>query len=58
MPVVHASEAVDLVRLNALDGLQGLCEVMRSCYAFSLAGDASSNIQSKAYFSLRIRCPP
>lgn len=46
VPIVDSGDTADLARPNILDGLCGLCDVVRSCYAFSLAGEASSTIQS------------
>lgn len=51
-------ETADIVRLNVLDGSQGLREIMISCFGYSFAADASSNIHNVAYLALRVRLPP
>lgn len=55
--VLHLSsgEAAVIVRLNALDGPQGLRDVLASTFAYPIASDASNNIHGTAYFSLRVR---
>lgn len=46
------------MRLNTIDGLEALQEMLRSCHTFSLASDASSNIHGTACFSLRVLISP
>jgi hypothetical protein len=55
---VCSGEASAKIRLHEQDGLQSLREVLSSCYAYSLAVDASCSIHGLACFSLRVRTPP